>query len=90
MIRVVAFGEHILWSFAWNLCGPAVRNISDIREIHLHIIVTLVVEEKGFKSQTEILNYSLWAKTQYSWEIGQVVNKAGYSPILSISSHCRI
>lgn len=90
MILVVAFGECILWSFAWNLCGSAVRNISDIREIHLHIIVTLVVEKKGFKSQTEILIYSIWTKTQYSWEIGQVVNKAGYSPILSISPHCRI
>lgn len=32
---------------------------------------------KGFKSQTEILNYSQWSKTQYSWETGQGVNKAG-------------
>lgn len=51
------------------------------RKIHLHIIVTLVVKGKRFRSQTEILNYSLWSKTQYIWEPGQAVNKARYNPI---------
>lgn len=83
MIRVVALGEDIWEVLDRNLCGSAPRNISDIREIHLHVIVTLVV--KGFKSQTEILNYSLWSKTQYSWETCQVLKKAGHTPTLKAS-----
>lgn len=46
-----AFREDIWGVFDRNLCGSALRNISDIRAIHLHIIVTIVVREKDLKAR---------------------------------------